>query len=114
LIDAIGRIKEPEEDRPAYLLMDRAYEDGEPRWLVFERGHSPVAPPKKKRKNPWEYDKERYKQRNEVERMFRRLKGCRRIGTRHDKLDILYSAYIYLALCLIAVCSLFSSCVNRP
>jgi hypothetical protein len=52
----IGRIKEPGEDRPAYLLMDRAYEDGETRWPAFEWGYSPVAPPKKNRKNPWEYE----------------------------------------------------------
>jgi transposase len=75
LIDAIGRIRVPGEDRPACLLMDRAYEDEETRWSAFEWGHSPVAAPKKNRKNPWEYEKELYKQRNEVERMFRRLKG---------------------------------------
>ncbi|MDR3146258.1 MAG: hypothetical protein LBU21_08270, partial [Treponema sp.] len=62
----------------------------------------------------WEYDKELYKERNEVERMFRRLKGFRRIGTRNDKLDLMFSGFIYLALCIIAVCSLISRSVNRP
>jgi transposase len=114
LLDTIGRIKDPNEDSPLYLLMDRAYEDGETRWLAFEWGYRPVAPPKKNRKKPWEYDKERYKQRNEVERMFRRLKGFRRIGTRYDKLDLMFSTFIYLALCIIAVCSLIPSSVNRP
>jgi transposase len=108
LPDTIGRIKDPEEEGPMYLLMDRAYEEGERRWLAFEwgyRGYSPVVPPKKNRKKPWEYDKEMYKERNEVERMFRRLKGFRRIGTRYDKLDLIFSTFIYLALCIIAVCS---------
>jgi hypothetical protein len=52
--------------------MDRAYEDGETRLLAFEWGYSPGEPPKKKRKKRWEYDKELYKQRNGVERMYRR------------------------------------------
>jgi transposase len=94
--------------------MDRAYEDGETRLLAFELGYSPVVPPKKNRKNPWDYDKELYKRRNEVERLFRRLKAFRRIGTRYDKLDIMFSGYIYLALALIAVGSLVPRCVNRP
>ncbi|MDR0401026.1 MAG: hypothetical protein LBH51_08805, partial [Treponema sp.] len=54
-----------------------------------------------------------YKQRNGVERMFRRLKGCRRIGTRYDKLDLMFSAFIYLALYVIALYSLISRSVNR-
>jgi hypothetical protein len=58
LLDTIGRIKDPNEDRPLYLLMDRAYEDGETRLLAFEWGYSPVVPPKKNRKHSWEYDKE--------------------------------------------------------
>jgi transposase len=76
-------------------------------------GVSPVVPPKKNRKKPWDYNKALYKQRNEVERMFRRLKGFRRIGTRYDKLDLMFSLYIYLALCVIAVCSLILRSVNR-
>jgi transposase len=94
--------------------MDRAYEDGETRMRAFEWGYSPVVPPKKNRKHPWAYDKELYKQRNEVERMFRRLKGFRRIGTRYDKLDLLFSTFICLALCVIAVCSLIPRSMNRP
>jgi hypothetical protein len=33
LLDTIGRIKDPDEDSSLYLLMDRAYEDEETRWL---------------------------------------------------------------------------------
>jgi transposase len=39
-----------------------------------------------------------YKQRNEIERLFRRLKGFRRIFTRFEKLDVTFVAYINLAL----------------
>ena len=56
------------------LLMDRAYESDETRALAATNGHEPVVPPKKNRKVLWEYDKEKYKRRNVVERLFRRLK----------------------------------------
>jgi hypothetical protein len=59
-----------------------------------------------------EYDKELYKQRNEADRIFRRLKGYRRIAARYDKLYLMFSAYIYLALCVIAVDSLIPRSVN--
>jgi transposase len=73
-----------------------------------------VVPPKKNRKNPWKYDKELYKQRNEAGRMFRRLKGFRRTAVRYDKLDLIFSGFIYLALCVITVESLIPRSVNRP
>jgi transposase len=107
-------MKDPDEEEPVYLLMEWAYEDGETRWLAFEWGYSPVVPLKKNRKKPWEYDKELYKERNEVKGMFGRIKGFRRIGTRYDKLDLMFSAFIYLALCVIAVCSLIPRSVSRP
>lgn len=62
-------------DHPVYLLMDRAYEGDETRALAVELGYIPVVPPKSNRKDPWDYDKELYKQRNQVERLFRRIKG---------------------------------------
>jgi transposase len=46
----------------------------------------------------WDYDEEIYKRRNEVERLFRKLKGFRRIFTRFEKLDIMFRAFLYLAL----------------
>jgi transposase len=70
---------------------------GETPWPAFELRYSPVVPPKKNQKNLREYDRELYKQRNEVERMFRRLKGYRRIATRYDKPDLMFSGFIYLA-----------------
>lgn len=39
-----------------------------------------------------------YRRRNEIERLFRRLKGFRRIFSRFDKLDLLFIAFIYFAL----------------
>ena len=92
-----------------YMLMDRAYEGDSTRAKVIEKGFIPVVPPKTNRKEPWEYDKQRYKQRNEIERYFRRLKCFRRIFTRYDKLDYVFSGFILLAMIIDAII-----CVNRP
>ncbi|MDY2984491.1 MAG: transposase, partial [Synergistes jonesii] len=51
----------------------------------------------------WEYDKERYKQRNEIERYFLRLKRFRKIFTRYDKLDVLFCGFIYFAMIVDAI-----------
>ena len=47
---------------------------------------------------PWEYDRLLYRRRNEVERLFRRLKGFRRIFSRFDKLDVMFLAFLHFAL----------------
>ena len=78
--------------------MDKAYEGDETRQLVLDLGLDPVVPPKSNRLEPWEYDRERYRKRNEVERLFRRLKGFRRIFSRFEKLDVMYGAFIHFAL----------------
>jgi transposase len=93
----------------SFVLMDKAYEGEETRQLVLDLGMTPVVPPKSNRVEPWEYDKEMYKKRNEVERLFRRLKGYRRIFSRFDKLDVVFMFFIYFAL---ITDTLFS--VNRP
>ena len=86
-------------DHSIYLLMDRAYEGDETRALAEELGYNiPIVPPKSNRKNPWSYDKQLYKQCNQVERLFRLLKRFRRIFTRYDKLDIIFLTFVYLAL----------------
>ena len=80
------------------LLMDRAYEGNETRQLVLDLGMIPVVPPKSNRLHPWEYDRALYKKRNEIERLFGRLKGFRRIFSRFEKLDVVFLAFLCLAL----------------
>lgn len=79
---------------PCFLIMDRAYEGDETRQLVEELGRIPVVPPKSTRLEPWEYDRELYKRRNAIERLFRKLKGFRRLATRYDKLDMMFLAFL--------------------
>ena len=81
-----------------YLNMDRAYEDDKTRELAELLGYTPVVHPKSNRVEPWQYDKQEYKHRNEVERFFRRYKEYRRICTRYDKLDIIFLNYFIFVL----------------
>ncbi len=62
------------------LLMDGAYEGNETRALSRDLGFVPVVPPSPNRLEPWEYDKELYKKRNEIE------------------LDVIYLGFLTLAL----------------
>jgi transposase len=86
------------QDSPIALLMDRAYEGNETRQLALDLGFIPVVPPMKTRVDPWEYDRELYKRRNEVERLFRGLKGFRRVFSRFEKLDVMFLGFISFAL----------------
>jgi transposase len=92
---------------PIHLIMDRAYEGNETRQLALELGFEPVVPPLRTRIQPWQYDREMYKRRNEVERLFRRLKGFRRIFSRFEKLDVMFLGFISFALIIEAL-----RCVN--
>jgi transposase len=68
---------------------------------VYPDGHEPIFPPKKNRKNPWEYDKEKYKRRNVVGHLFHRLKEFRKVCTRYDKTDVMFLALIQFAFVVI-------------
>ena len=88
----------PRFEEPCHLLADRAYQGNATLQLALDLGFTPVIPPHPNRLEPWEYDKAMYKRRNEVERLFRRLKGFRRVFSRFDKLDIMFRSFIYFAL----------------
>lgn len=99
----LEEMHKPFDTEGIYLGMDRAYEDNETRRMVVSLNFIPIVPPKKNRLEPWEHDKELYKRRNEVERLFRRLKAYRRIFTRYDKLDVVFMGFILLALIIEAI-----------
>jgi transposase len=80
------------------LIMDRAYEGNETRQLALDLGFIPVVPPHPLRAEPWKVKKAWYRRRNGIERLFRRLKGFRRIYSRFDKLDGRFMAFLCFAL----------------
>ena len=88
----------PEGRKLLRQFMDRAYEGDETRQLALDLGFIPVVPPKQTRVTAWEFNRAMYKRRNEIERLFRRLKGFRRIFSRFEKLDLMFVAFINFAL----------------
>jgi transposase len=92
------------------LIMDRAYAGDETVSLASQLGYTPVVPPHPKSFTPREYDRVAYRRRNQIERLFRRLKGYRRVFCRFDKLDLLFLGFVVLALIFEAL----RISVNRP
>ncbi|PIE16640.1 MAG: hypothetical protein CSA68_01860 [Rhodobacterales bacterium] len=82
---------------PRRLLADRAYDARRLRDWLTERGCEAVIPPNRTRKHPHSYDREAYRGRNVVERMFCRLKDFRRIATRYDKRADVFLSAVFLA-----------------
>ena len=80
--------------------MDSAYEGDDMRAIALQRNLQPIVPTHPKRTTPLPLDKRRYRQRNEVERLFRRIKAYRRVFTRYDKLDVMYATFVSIALIL--------------
>lgn len=70
----------------------------QPNWDVPQS-----CPRKAAGQNLGKHDKELCKKRNEVGRLFRRLKGFRRIFTRFDKLDVMFMGFVVFALIVIAI-----------
>ena len=79
------------------LIADKGYDANYLIEAVEAMGAQAVIPPRSMRKNPRIYDKDLYKERNLIERMFNKLKQFRRVATRYDKLDIAYLAFVSIA-----------------
>ena len=83
--------------RHARLLADRGYDADWIRAFVTERGAWANIPPKRNRKDPICFSPYLYRDRNLVERFFNKIKQCRRVATRYDKLAANYLAFVKLA-----------------
>jgi transposase len=79
------------------VLADKGYDANELLQTLAEREIEAVIPPKKNRLEQREYDRQAYKHRNIVERMFNRLKQFRRVATRYEKLARNYLGMICVA-----------------
>ena len=72
------------------VVADKGYESNRVLAFIRDQGAEAVIPPKSNRKNPWEYDRELYRERNLIERAFNKLKQWRRIATRYDRRSLYY------------------------
>ena len=84
------------------LIADKGYDaDKRVRDVLAAAGKIAVIPPRRNRKNPATYDKDRYKQRHKIENFFSRLKDFRGIATRYDKTKRNFLAGVHLAAALL-------------
>ena len=82
---------------PAVVIADKGYDQ---RALVADieaRGGEAVIPTQKDRTVQREIDRDRYKDRNLVERFWARAKQYRRVATRYDKTARNFLAFVHLA-----------------
>ena len=79
------------------LLADRGYDADWIRALASEQGAWANIPPKRNRREPICFSPYLYRARNLVERFFNKIKQCRRVATRYDKLAANYLAFVKLA-----------------
>ena len=79
------------------IIADRGYSTYEIKNFIESHGAVSCIPPKSNFKNSWDYDKEKYKDRNRVERFFGNLKERRHLSTRYDKLASRFLSFVYLA-----------------
>jgi transposase len=76
------------------LLADRGYDADR---VTMKKGAWANIPPKSNRSNPICLSPYLYRARNRVERFFNRIKHCRRVATRYDRLAANYLAFVQLA-----------------
>ena len=79
------------------LLADRGYDADWIRAFATERGAWANVPPRSNRREPICFSPHLYRARNLIERFFNKIKQCRRVATRYDKLAANYLAFIQLA-----------------
>ena len=83
------------------VIADKGYSSDRLRELLTARQVEVVIPSRRYRKQPRDYDRLRYKERNIVERFINRIKWYRRIFTRYEKLARRFMAFLHFASTLI-------------
>ena len=80
-----------------HVIADKGYDSSSLVGAIETSGAEAVIPPRSNRREPRGYDAHLYRERDQIERLFGRLKECRRVATRYEK-----TARNYLAFCQLA------------
>jgi transposase len=84
-------------DRIEALLADKGYDANAIREELARADVKAVIPTKSNRRIPIPRDREKYRWRNLVERLFSKLTNWRRVATRYDKTAKSYLGFVALA-----------------
>lgn len=87
------------------LIADRGYDTNAIRAAIAAQAAEVVIPSTTTRRAPIPYDRDAYRLRNLVERLWCRLKDWRRIATRYDKLARNFLATALIAATIIYWCN---------
>ena len=79
------------------VVADRGFDSDHLRSRINHAGATPCLPPRSNRTAPRHYSRNSYRKRHHVENFFQRIKRFRRIGTRYEKLDLHFLAFVHLA-----------------
>lgn len=79
------------------VVADKGYDGDRFRQRILAAGSAACIPPRSGRLEPARYHRGYYKRRHRVENFFQRLKRPRRVGTRYEKLDVTFFAFLCLA-----------------
>jgi len=88
-------------DRIDALLADKGYDSDAVRDTLTSMNVEAVIPARRNRRNPAAYDRGKYRWRNQIERLFNKLKNWRRVATRYDKTAESYIGFVSLASVLL-------------
>lgn len=80
-----------------HLLADKGYDSRSLVVAAEAAGMTVLIPSRSNSLEPRVYDPVIYRERNQVERLFNRLKNCRRVATRYEKTARNYLAMVQLA-----------------
>ncbi|MEM7560060.1 MAG: IS5 family transposase [Planctomycetota bacterium] len=79
------------------IVADGAYDSDEIRKRSKKLDAKACIKPHPNRKVKKRYDKTIYRNRNQIERFFGRIKRCRRVATRYEKKPQNYAGFVWLA-----------------
>lgn len=82
--------------RAEHLLADRGYDCADFVRALNKQGIEATIPSRSNARKPRALDRERYKNRNRIERMFQRMKEFRRVATRYEKLATRFLSFCCL------------------
>jgi transposase len=104
LLDSVSIGGKPGRPRRHFQTVagDKGYDSQAARQAIEARGSTPLIPHRKLAGGLYPegaegFDKIQYKRRNVVERLIGKIKECRRVATRYDKLAETFRAFVLLA-----------------
>ena len=100
-----GAVKRPGRGRPRLrprrVVADKGYSSGKIRRYLRRHGIRLTIPRKENERRSGPFDRQRYRERNRVERLINRLKQFRRVATRYEKRATYYQGMLTLAAILL-------------